>query len=257
MTIPTAGQLRHLSGWKRDLPDHRDMLFSVSKPMAIPGKASLRSKTPLVEDQGDIGSCTAHAATSAMEYLYKKQGKTSPQLSRLFLYYATRVWTEKIGAADDSGAMIRDVMKTLRRYGTCLETTWPYLTSKFSLAPSPEAKTEALKHQILFYYRCPNLRSAKMTIASGYPVVGGFSVPSSMMGPESEKTGIVKYPDNDEDFVGGHAVLFVGYDDTTKMLCFVNSWGSAWGDHGFGYLPYEFVDTGLASDFWTIRSAEL
>jgi C1A family cysteine protease len=63
---------------------------------------------------------------------------------------------------------------------------------------------------------------------------------------------------------GGHAVVAVGYDakiliknemwdkDTKGALFIRNSWGVEWGEKGYGYLPYDYVTTGLAEDCWTL-----
>jgi len=210
-----------------------------------------------IEDQGEIGSCTANASTSAMEFLFKKGGLSVPQLSRLFVYFASRVFVEHSPPFEDSGAQIRDVMKALATYGVCLESTWPYRAGDYSLQPSPAAIGEATHHRILTYYRIPNLPLIKHCLADGFPIVGGFSVPENAMGPQCAKTGVVIYPEPGESFVGGHAVLFVGYDDARGVVKFANSWSTGWGDRGFGYLPYAFFFTGLANDFWTIRREEM
>jgi C1A family cysteine protease len=191
-----------------------------------------------------------------MEFLYNRFKKPAVDFSRLFVYYSSRVWVEDVPADEDSGCMIRDVMKALSSYGACHEDKWPYQIKDFDLAPSQIATEEALKHQILNYYRLPNLKAIKACLVEGYPAVGGFMVPASADNTETEKNGIIKYPGSDENFIGGHAVLFIGYNDKTKLLIFQNSWGTDWGDKGFGYLPYDFVNNCLANDFWTIRSEE-
>ena len=68
------------------------------------------------------------------------------------------------------------------------------------------------------------------------------------------KTGVLSMPGPDEDVVGGHAVLAVGYDDATQTFLVRNSWGADWGQAGYFTMPYAYLTTrGLSSDFWTIR----
>ncbi len=60
----------------------------------------------------------------------------------------------------------------------------------------------------------------------------------------------------------GHAVVAVGYDDGKKIgkdkgaLLIRKSWGTEWGEKGYGWLPYSYLKSGLADDFWTMVKAE-
>jgi C1A family cysteine protease len=252
-----GGALRRLNGWRRDIPDHRDFVFSTPAGARPTPRADLRPNTPRMEDQGPLGSCTSHASTSAMEYLYIKLRRPQIQLSRLFLYYTTRVWIEHTPPSEDSGCMIRDVMKALAKHGVCEERLWPYTPSRLAILPSGTAIKNAANHQILSYWRCPNLTTVKQAVAAGYPVIGGFAVPASIDSDATTRTGILKFPGPSEAIVGAHAVLFIGYDDSRSLLAFENSWGRYWGDKGFGYLPYEYFTRGLADDCWTIRAEEM
>jgi C1A family cysteine protease len=57
-----------------------------------------------------------------------------------------------------------------------------------------------------------------------------------------------------EAVAGGHAVLAVGYDDTTQRFAVRNSWGAKWGQKGYFTIPYAYLLTeNLSDDFWTIR----
>lgn len=259
--VNVHGQLRHLGGWRRDTPDHRDQRYMAIAPaMALPATGDTSALDSPVEDQGPIGSCTGHASTSGMEALYPLLLKQpAPQLSRLFVYWMTRVLYEQVSPNDDSGCEIRNVIKCLAKYGTCLEALWPYTNpeQRFAVEPTAACKQDALSHQALTYYRLSSLRQLQQCIASGYPVIGGFSVPENAMGDGVAKTGIINFPQPNESFVGGHAVLFVGYDHSTRLVKFKNSWGAAWGQKGYGFLPYDFFLEGLADDFWTVRREEM
>lgn len=235
-------------------------------PMAVPflgslllaAKKSLKGEPGLVvEDQGDIGSCTCNSSTSGLEFAMVKMGLVLVQLSRLWAYDQVRKM-EGTPLSEDSGAQIRDVVKMLATIGCPAESLWPYDTSKLAVDPPVSLMTDAAKHKAALYYRCgtslkPSLTAIKASIAQGFPVIGGFSVPENMMSAQCAQTGVVKFPVAGEDFVGGHAVLFTGYDDEKKLLQFMNSWSTSWGDGGYGYLPYDFVTKGIADDFWTIR----
>jgi C1A family cysteine protease len=252
--ISANGKDRHIKGWRADRPDHRDKVYmSMLKVAHLPPSVDLRSGCGPIDDQGEIGSCTANSATSAMEFLALKMGKPLIMYSRLFLYYAERVVVELGDPKDDSGAQIRDTMTSLAMFGVCAETTWPYDVSQFSTKPPQPAWDEAFNHKILTYTRCNGLIGIKQCLAEGFTVVGGFSVPENMQSDTAAQTGVVNYPSASEQIIGGHAVHFVGYDDSKRQICFQNSWGDGWGDKGFGYLDYQFFENGLASDFWTIR----
>lgn len=253
------GLVRHVAGWKRDPHDPRDERLAVPilARLALPGAASLRSSPhiPRVEDQGQLGSCVYNSSTSALEFILKKDGN-SLELSRLYGYARGRQF-EGTGLDQDSGAHIRNAMKVLSNWGCCAEALWPYDLTKWNVDPPPAMDVDAAHRKLAFYYRCgtqskTSLLAIRASIAQGYPVVGGFECPEAMFDPATANTGVVPY-DADATYAGGHAVLFVGYDNERGLLQFQNSWGTRWGDHGYGYLPYEFVAKGLASDFWTMR----
>jgi C1A family cysteine protease len=69
---------------------------------------------------------------------------------------------------------------------------------------------------------------------------------------EAARTGIIPMPKPGEQQLGGHALLCVGYDDDRESYIFQNSWGSDWGNKGFAYIPYQYMET-LADDFFTLR----
>jgi len=251
-------------GWLPDLPDARDFLYAAPLKVAmnLPPKTDLRSHCPPVYNQGQLGSCTANALGGAFEFGKKKQGKAAFMPSRLFLYYNERVAIHT--EASDSGAFLRDGIKSLNNDGICKEREWTYddssIGAKFSKKPPASCYTHAQQNQILSYQRLnsANINALKGCLAEGFPFAFGFTVYNSFMTAAVAKNGIMPMPDfSKETVVGGHAVLAVGYDEKKQLVLVRNSWGTGWGVKGYFWMPYAYItNTHLCDDFWTIRLVE-
>jgi C1A family cysteine protease len=244
---------KNLRGWIPDLPDQRDFLYSAIRaaPAKLPKAVDLSMLMSPVEDQGQLGSCTANALAGVLEFLELKDGQKLLDLSRLFIYYNERAIEQSVEV--DSGAMLRDGIKSLVKQGVCAEKKWPYVISKFTKKPSPACYRDASKHTISSYHRLLTLKDMRACLAQGYPFVFGFSVYESFESAKVVKTGIVDMPRPSERQLGGHAVCAVGYDDKAKRIIVRNSWGPKWGSKGYFTMPYDYVsDRNLSDDFWTI-----
>jgi len=243
-------------GWIPDIPDHRDHLYAapVVNLAALPASVDLRSQCPPVYDQGQLGSCTGNGIAGAIQFERMKL-KLAPDFvpSRLFIYYSERVIEHTVNT--DSGAMIRDGIKSVAKQGVCPENVWPYDIAKFADKPSAPCYEEALKHKVVQYQRLVQVvNQMKGCLASGYPFVFGFTVYESFESPEVAKTGVVPMPQSKEQVLGGHCMLAVGYDDSQQRFIVRNSWGDKWGMAGYCTMPYAYLgDPNLAADFWTIR----
>lgn len=243
-------------GWTPDLPDHRDMLY-VAPPLrlaALPSKVDLRPKCPPVYDQGQLGSCTANAIAGAVEFDQMKQALPSVFTpSRLFIYYNERAMEGSV--SQDSGAQIRDGIKSVGQLGVCPEREWPYSISQFTQKPPASCYRDAVQYRALSYQKMiRDLNQMKGCLASGYPFVFGFTVYESFEGAQVAKTGRVPLPSTQERVMGGHAVSAVGYDDAGQVFIVRNSWGAGWGLKGYCLMPYAYLlHPGLSSDYWTIR----
>lgn len=249
--------MKRVYGYIPDLPDHRDLVYKITKPIDLPPLVDLRPNCPKVYDQGELGSCTGQSIASAIEFeLIKQKSKNIFTPSRLFIYYNERVIEKTVNS--DAGAMIRDGIKSVNQQGACPETMWPYLIPKFKKKPSPDCYKQALNSQVLKYQRIDrSLQQMKTCLASGYPFVFGFSVYESFESQTVAKTGIVPMPLKNEQMMGGHAVKCVGYNNDKQVFIVKNSWGEEWGDKGYFYLPYGYLtDPNLSDDFWAINLVE-
>jgi len=238
-------------GWIPDTPDHRDFLYRAIAPkVKLPPKVDLRSECSAIENQGQLGSCTANALAGHIQFLEKINNQAYQDVSRLFIYYNERSIEGTVNF--DSGAMIRDGIKVLAKYGVCAEISWPYVITQFTKKPSVSCYKEGLKHRISSYHRLQTLNEMLNCLAEGYPFVFGFTVYESFESQKVAQTGVVPMPKKSERALGGHAVMAAGYDQKSKRFVVRNSWGEVWGQAGYFTMPYAYLET-LADDFWTIR----
>jgi C1A family cysteine protease len=238
--------------WVKDKIDTRDHPYQLANKTQS-DIVDLRQYCSLIEDQGNLGSCTGNAIAGAIELLHKRQKRTL-DISRLFIYYYERMFIGTINY--DSGAYIRDGIKACYTYGAPTENLWPYNISKFRTAPSKLALIDAAKRKVTSYQRAADFNQVIDAITAGYPVTIGFSVYSSFGSPIVTRTGVMPYPNiKKERLLGGHAVLLVGYNKTNNTFIARNSWGTRWGDKGYFYMPFQVIaNTQMSSDFWVIKS---
>lgn len=254
MTVPggeSAIRKTHRYGWVPDLPDARDVMYAApyAQTTNLPASADLRPRCPDVYDQGSLGSCTANAIAAAVEFIHDPRFMPS----RLFIYYNERKIEGTVGS--DSGAQIRDGIKSVATQGVCPETEWAYDPARFATTPPSTAYTDALATKATRYYRVvQDLAQMRGCLAEGFPFVFGFTVYEYFESEAMAASGALRLPAAGENVVGGHAVMAVGYDDAAQWIIVRNSWGSAWGNAGYFTMPYAYITSRqLASDFWTIR----
>ena len=232
-------------GCIKDRFDDRDYLMRAYLPVVkLPKKVDHTQKRSPVRDQGDEGVCVGFAVASGMkeyqEFLdYQKLVLLSPR----FVYSEAK----KIdGMPGLEGTTIRASMQVLKNIGICQEKFWPYQPHQKD-KPKVGAKVNAQKFLIITYARILNLNELRLSLFSKGSCVLGVEVFEGML---KTKTGVVPLPKKNETSLGGHAIAACSYDDEKKLIKFKNSWSTRWGDKGFGYLSYEYIQRYMM-DAWS------
>ena len=204
----------------------------------LPAFVDMRKYMSPVEDQGAIGSCTANALVSASEYLSNRALNKLNDYSRLFVYYNGRKRDNL--EMTDRGSSIGNCTRSMMDEGVCFESTWPYDRNLVNKFPSKDAYQEAKNYTIpeAEYFEV-DLNTLKSSLAEGYPVVFGLKLSETFS--KTGKKGIVPLPDFNKGRHSWHAMLCVGYSDTEEYFIVRNSWGQAWGDGGYCYIPYQYL----------------
>jgi C1A family cysteine protease len=271
--LPPMPDLRDYSVEHKDIMEMAKKLGLTSKTLSIPSTVDLRPWCSPIENQLNLGSCTAHAGVGVVEYFERKAYGTYTDGSRLFVYKTTRNLMQLTG---DTGAWLRNVMGALVLLGIPPEKYLPYIVADFDKEPSAFIYAVADNFEALKYF-CHDpmganvppasvLSTVKQFLAAKIPSMFGFyGFPSFN---NSNVKGGIPYPCPGEKAIWGHAIVAVGYDDgkkimntkcnkeTTGALLIRNSWGTGWGDNGYGWLPYEYILNRLALDFWSLLSME-
>ena len=255
---------KYIANTRPSPPDQRDIPY-VPKilPHQYASSIDLMPNVYEVEDQGSIGSCVANGVASQCEWLAKLAG--APQdLSRLFLYTATLEFEDRTG---EEGLAPRDAYSVAHKYGICAEAAYPYDISKAGVNP-PESAYQAANATKMRRYESvvSNTRIQQVyepedrinivmaALNEGMPVGIAMTVTDSishMKGPwqTQDYTGFAA---SGAQSIGGHYVVIIGYDDSVGRFLVQNSWGTAWGDGGFGGFPYSIVSEPFF-EAWLVR----
>jgi C1A family cysteine protease len=240
-------------GCMPDVPDARDVHYVPPVDTAtLPESVDLRPLCPTVYDQGDLGSCTANAIGAAIEYNQMQTSKQSFVPSRLFIYFNERVLEGTI--KQDAGAMIRNGIKTVVRLGAPPEDVWPYDESAAFTQPHPDAYAAAKLDLVTVYCRVgQTLPLMQACLMEGFPIVFRYTCFPSM--DHTWDDGVIPMPGSTEPEDGGHCMLIVGYNNADRTFLVRNSWGTKWGQQGYGTMPYDYIlSPQWTTDLWTIRS---
>ncbi len=229
--------------------------YEPPKNITLPESVDLRGNFTRIKNQGNQGSCLAHALTSIFEYAVKLNTSKAIDLSEAFLYYNARKMdtTGDVDTSTDIGSRVKPAIASLMEYGIATEEVCPYNDADYTTPPSDEAYADAKTRRLI---KALNVNRSsvdiKKALAEGYPVeahfilcptftdasIGGYVA----MPTETEIEEALSLDDSQKPRHHNHAMVIVGYSD--KLNCFVvrNSWGDDWGDNGYCYIPYIYVD---------------
>jgi len=279
----------HALGWLPDVPkpsdyteNHPEVSPSLSRTRlagrlnalqaaaALPAQIDLRNWFSPIEDQDSLGSCTANAAVGLLEYFERRGRGRHIDASRLFVYKAAR---NLLGWTGDTGAYLRTAMETLVLFGAPPERYWPYdgrsaaSNNHYDVEPPAFCYGFGANYKAVKYFRLDSpgatpaqvLMNVKTYLANGFPSMFGFPVYSEFDNPLPG--GLIAFPAPNSQYRGGHAIVAAGYDDNVMIgpdrgaLLIRNSWGTGWGNGGYGWMSYRYVTQDLAEDWWTLISA--
>jgi fibronectin type 3 domain-containing protein len=220
-------------------PTPKNFDGSIRSATATAGKAEMPRSVDLAPlfpapgFQGEQNSCvawaTAYAAKSYQENRKRNWGVEGRDrvFSPSFIY-------NQINNGRDEGSTIPDALELVKNQGCATLETMPY--GDYRNQPGPDARREALNFRVESYARLDgkNGNAIKAVLADGHPVIIGMKTYENFM---TYTSGV--YNRTSGAYLGGHAMVLIGYDDGKKAYRIMNSWGEGWGDRGFVWYEYD------------------
>jgi hypothetical protein len=205
----------------------------------LPDSVDLSVSFPTPGNQGGQGSCVGWAAAYLKTYQEVIETGEDPDaifFSPSFIYNQI-----KSGDSCDSGSQLDDALNLLSEQGDVSESRFPYRESECDVLPNDELKLEAGPFKIASWRRAntQDPTEIKRHLFNESPVLIAFDADDAFF---DVKAGDI-YKDPPSKNAGLHAMVVVGYDDDKNAFKLINSWGTEWGDGGFGWVDYDtFVD---------------
>lgn len=221
----------------------------------------LREGCSPISNQGMSNACVGFASVDGLaEYLARKNGHPQDFAPR-FIWNLARKNDHTLD--QNIGTWPHTALKLMDNIGLVQETDFPFPTAQeqsdetvfmkmVAEVPSNDLIEKAKKNRLITGYKSvASVSAMKKSVADGMPVVFAIAVFNSIS--ETKADGVIPMPRENEEMVGGHAILCVGYNDAKRQFIVRNSWGSDWGDHGYGYLPYDYVKRGYTYEGFTAK----
>ncbi len=262
-------------GWHPDVQDLRDFVLKADERISLPTAVDLREHELEPSDDRSETSLNMSCAVALLRMLNwqskKREGRRLEGDAGFLHQLTIKVW----GGGGLSGVGHRSVLKTLKRFGAPPESLCRYESAR-PLSERPELFSYTQRYGRIEYLRLDSwegtsresLQAMKYWLACGNPFILGFSVPHSI----SPNAVSIPFETLRGGSMGGTSCVVMGYDDQFPMLDQLNRrksqaseafsgaflihtcWGKHWGDRGYTWLPYAFVENRFACDAWAVKS---
>lgn len=221
----------------------------------------LRSGFLPAKSQGRRNMCNAFATVGLAEYLVAKREGAKQSFSEEFLFYNTKYnYTSRpeLQSYKTSSGLAGYATVLALEGGLTADREWPFNPNWKNLRPVPPVTDpdvgvapQWIQNKVLGYRFTPvAIRRAEIKnylAEKQNPVVINLMVYS----PDWNPNGSGKLHDpseaerqqcfNSGNNCGGHVVLLVGYDAQSREYLVRNSWGTGWGENGYGRVSEKYV----------------
>ena len=227
------------------LVEHARRSRAVAAGAPVPASKDLRAAWWRIGDQGMTGSCVGWAlADSVLRWHFVKAGRlaqTQP-LSPRYLWMASKetdpITDRPTTFIDAEGTTLKSALDVARKYGAVRDTVLPFGSGRLYAGETKTFYALAAQLKVSMYFNLGRRQSDwRLWLATKGPILTRLDVDATWDDARATHGLLDTYEPN--TVRGGHAVAFVGY--TPDRFIIRNSWGTAWGDGGFGYASVDYA----------------
>jgi C1A family cysteine protease len=244
---------------------HKDWTFesavqstAVTAVAAPPASVDLRAAWWNIGDQLTTGSCVGWASTDGvMRYHLVKAGKLDQKdlLSPRYTWMASKETDQYVNRPEtfieEAGTSLKAAMDICRKYGVVLGSMLPFKIDTLMYTGDENAFfAAASQRQATAYFNMQkNVTQWRTWLASHGPILVGLNVDATWDNATATNGLLDTFQPN--TVRGGHAVCLVGYRTDGRFIV-RNSWGTTWGDKGFGYASQMYISAGFFNESYGV-----
>jgi papain like protease len=215
-------------------------------PARLPASKDLRAAWWAIADQKATGSCVGWASADGLlrwHFVTANRLAKDEPLSIRFQWMAAKETDEFVSQPttfiETEGTSLKSALDIARKYGAVLDADLPFGSAKLFPGDAKTFYAMAAQLKVRMYFNLGReLSNWRSWIATNGPILTRLGVDSTWDDADRTKGNLdTYYP---ETVRGGHAVALVGY--TSDRFMVRNSWGTQWGDKGFGYASLAYAE---------------
>jgi len=176
-----------------------------------------------------------------MSDIHREPRRHDIQFSAQYLFVRGRQLEGTFPGEAATGTWPITAARISRGWGAPPEEAWPYDDSSWPPPELPDIDTIAKHYPGGRYQRVRTLEECRLVIGTRrLPIMVSLDITDKWFNAPG---GRIPAPLPDDERVGVHCVLLLGYDDQIQEFTFQNSWGEEWGDHGLGHISYDVFES--------------
>lgn len=195
-----------------------------------------RSQQSLVRDQGHRPTCAAFAVSSAHEWMAADGIIRSPE---------DALWAghQQGGSPNLEGTTIKLALEGLGRYQHATEEAWPYGLPHWRKGRPEAARDVDNQTKLVAWRPVPStVDSLRYQLSEGRAAILTVDFVSRAWSPDGTIDA-----EPGQSTQGQHAVVVVGFqpgqDEIDDLMIVKNSWGTGWGQLGYGFMSRRYVES--------------